>query len=240
MVPDETQLNKTPSKDSENPSPKGPKRIPASSLKFQFAGDMVMVKNPDRNLSGLFRRYEALLETLANMDREERLLNYRFLSGLILTSHAKKVVKLEDKKKLFEMKNQMFLRIANDRSARKYLAFKYLVSKNFRVIEFCGNCIKQNTDAGVKRHAWKFCDNCKIDRDFYNVLSMHHKFANGSMTLYLSNDLIEQVKGLNIKRRGKLEDTKEEAAFERYHYNVRNLDAFDLETTLAWYEKLIK
>jgi hypothetical protein len=224
----------------KNEQAKGPKRIPASSLKFQFAGDMVMVRNPDRNLSGLFRRYEALLEMLANMDREERLLNYRFMIGLILTSHAKKVEKLEDKKRLFDMKNKMFIRIANDRSARKFLAFKYLVSKNFRVIDFCESCVKTNTDAGNKRHNWKFCDKCKLDRDFYNVLSMHHKFKDGYMTLYLSNDLIEQIKGLNVKRKGKLEDTKEEASFERYHYNVRNLDAFDLETTLTWYEKLIK
>ena len=233
LMPEQPKLD-TPNLD------KMPKRIPASSLKFQLAGDMVMVRNPDRNLSGLFRRYEALLEAFANMERNERLLNYRFLNGLILTSHAKKAVALDEKKKLFDMKNQMFLKIANDRVSRKKLAFKYLASRNFRVIDFCEACIKKNTDESLKRHNWKFCEKCTLDRNFYNVLSMHHKFDSGSVTLYLSNDLIEQVKGLNIKKRGKLEDVKEEAIFERYHYNVRNLDAFDLESTLKWYEKLMK
>jgi len=230
----------TPQNTAEQCPTKLPKRVPASSLKFQFAGDMVMVRNPDRNLSGLFKRYEALLEMLANMDRDERLLNYRFLASLILTSHAKKATTVEEKKNLFDMKNAMYLRIANDRNDRKLLVFKYLNSKNFRVLDFCKKCVSNNTEAGISRHNWKFCDKCKLDRDFYNVLSMQHKFKDGGMTLYLSNELMGQVKGLNIKRRGKIEDAKEEATFQRYHYNVRNLDAFDLETTLKWYDKLIK
>ena len=55
-----------------------------------MAGDLMLARCPDRDLAQLFRRYEVLLETFANMDREERLINYKFLIGLILTSHAKK------------------------------------------------------------------------------------------------------------------------------------------------------
>jgi hypothetical protein len=231
--------NETESQDNSAAEKKPAKRLPQHSLKLQFAGELVLVRNPARDLAGLFRRYEALFEAFANMERPERLINYKFINALMLTSHAKKAASVEEKKRLFDMKNRVFLNLANDREVRKKVAFKYLVSKNFRVTEFCEECVKKNTEAGIKRHNWKFCKNCKIDRNFYNVLSMHHKFKDGSATLFLSNDLIEQVKGLQIKKRGKLEETKEEALFQRYHYNVRNLDAIDLKSVGDWHNKLM-
>lgn len=215
------------------------KRVPQGLLRLQFAGELVLVRNPDRDLSGLFRRYEALFEAFANMDRVERVVNYKLLNALMLTSHAKKAKTVEDKKKLFDMKNRVFVHLANDREARKTLAFRYLVSKNFRVTEFCAECVKRNTEADIKRHNWKFCKSCKIDRNFYNVLSMHHKFKDGSATIFLSNDLIEKVRGLQIKKKGKLDEVTEEALFQRYHYNVRNLDAFELKSVIEWHNKLM-
>jgi hypothetical protein len=233
------QDSDTTTKSQDDQDPKGPKRIPPGLLKLQFAGELVLVKCPDRSLAGLFRRYEALFEAFANMDRPERLINYKFMNALILTSHAKKTTNLDDKKKLFDMKNDLYLNLANDRETRKKLAFRYLMSKNFRVTEFCDECVKRNTEAGLKRHNWKFCKKCTIDRNFYNVLSMHHKFKDGSATLFLSHDLVEKVKNLQLKKKGKLEETKEEALFQRYHYNVRNLDAFELKGVLDWYKKLM-
>lgn len=225
--------------EADDADAKALKRIPSGSLKLQFAGELVLVRNPDRDLSGLFRRYEALLEAFANMEKIERLINYKFLAGLVLTSHAKKAATIEDKKQLFDMKNALYLKMANTPDTRRKLAFKYCVSKNFRVTEFCAECTKRNEEQEIKRHNWKFCKNCKVDRNFYNVLSMHHKFNSGSATLFLSNDLIEQVKGLQIKKKGKLEETKEEALFQRYHYNVRNLDAFDLKSVMDWHKRLM-
>lgn len=237
--PNTTQGTST-AKDAATAKPKTPKRVPQNTLRLQFAGELVLVKNPLRDLTGLFRRYEALFEAFANMERHERLINYTFINALMLTSHAKKAGTVEQKKRLFDMKNNLFLRLANDRETRKKLAFKYLISKNFRVVEFCEDCTKSNTEADLKRHNWKFCKACKLDRNFYNVLSMHHKFKDGAATLFLSNDLVEQVKGLQIKKQGKLEDITEEAQFLRYHYNVRNLDAFDLKSVIDWHDKLLK
>ncbi len=231
--------NPTEVEDNGDGTDKAAKRIPANSLKLQFAGELVLVKNPDRDLSGLFRRYEALLEAFANQERVERIINYRFVAALALTSHAKKAESVEEKKKLFDLKNALYMKLANTPETRRKLAFKYCVSKNFRVTEFCPDCTRRNEESGLKRHNWKFCKICKVDRNFYNVLSMHHKFNDGSATLFLSNDLIEQVKGLQIKKKGKLEDTKEEALFQRYHYNVRNLDAFDLKSVLDWQKRLM-
>ena len=236
--PEKTKKSKQVAVEQVEPR-KTPKRVPQGLLKLQFAGELVLVRNPDRDLSGLFRRYEALFEAFANMERPERVLNYKFLNALMLTSHAKKAANVEDKKHLFDMKNRVYLSLANDREARRKVAFKYLVSKNFRVTEFCAACIARNTEADLKRHNWKFCKACKIDRNFYNVLSMHHKFKDGSATLFLSNDLIEQVKGLQMKKKGKLEEITEEALYQRYHYNVRNLDAFELKSVLDWHTKLV-
>ena len=227
------------SKDKDAPEKRTPKRLPQNSLRLQFAGELVLVRNPDRDLSGLFRRYEALFEAFANMERPERLINYKFVNALMLTSHAKKSPTVEEKKRLFDMKNKIYVNLANDREVRRKLAFRYLVSKNFRVTDFCAECVKRNTEADIKRHNWKFCKSCKIDRNFYNVLSMHHKFKEGSATLFLSNDLVMEVKGLQIKKKGKLEEVKEEALFQRYHYNVRNLDAFDLKSVIDWHNKLV-
>jgi predicted DNA binding CopG/RHH family protein len=224
--------------ESSKAKAKALKRFPTNSIKLMFAGELVMAKNPNRELSGLFRRYEAIFEHFANMPKEERIINYKLFAGLILTSHAKKATSVEDKKKLFDYKNDLFVTLANDREARRKLNFMYLMSKNFRVIKFCADCEKRNTNEKLERHQWKFCKGCELDRNFYNVLSMHHKFKDGSSTLYLSNDLIERVKGLNIKKKGKLEDMQEEAQFQKYHYNVRNLDAFELQSVIQWYKRL--
>ena len=224
---------------AESTAPKPAKRLPRGSLKLQFAGELVLVRNAMRDLAGLFRRYEALFESFANMERPERIINYRFLNALMLTSHAKKSESPEERKHLFDLKNKLFLSMANDRELRRKLAFKYLVSKHFRVTEFCAECTAKNTADGTKRHLWKFCKSCKIDRNFYNVVSMHHKFNDGSATLFLSNDLMPELKGLQITKKGKLEEVEEEAQFQRYHYNVRNLDAVDLSSVLEWNKRLL-
>ena len=218
---------------------KMPKRLPPSSVRLQIAGDMALVRCPDRSLVGLFRRYEALFEAYANMNREERLLNYKMICALILTSHAKKTTDVPIRKTMFDLKNDLYLDIANDRDSRRKVAFRYLVSRNFRVIKFCDSCTKKNTEAELKRHQWKFCERCEVDRSFYNVLSMHHKFAEGSATLFLSHDLVDKIRGFKVKHKGKLEGIKEEANYQRYIYNVRNLDAINLDDTLKWYAKLL-
>lgn len=215
------------------------KKIPSGSVKLQVAGDLIFARCPDRDLAQLFRRYEAILEYFANLNREERILNYKFFLGLILTSHAKKTQDIEKRKAIFELKNELFFNIANNRNTRRKVAFKYLASKNFRVIEFCPSCTKENTEAKRPSHKWKFCLKCNVDRKFYNVLQMAHHFENGTMSLFLSNDLIHKIPGLKITTKYKLENAKEEGKFDKYHYNVRNLDVFDLESVKKAQSKII-
>ncbi len=231
--------DKTENKESDSNNPVTPKKMPRGSIKLQFAGDLILARSPDPSLSGLFRRYEAIFEACANMPKEERILNYKFLCALMLTSYAKKEENVEKKKELFDKKNKLYLDIANKPHQRRVCAFRYLVSKNFRVLEFCPKCTKSNTEAGLERHKWKFCNKCTIDRNFYNVVSMFHRFQNGSVCIYLSNDHLNRLPFKNIKQKGKLEDHKEEALYDKYHYNAKNLDAIDLDSVLKLYDKVL-
>lgn len=217
------------------------KRIPPGSIKLQVMGDLLFARISDRELAQLFKRYESLLEECANMDRDERILNYKFLIALILTSHAKKTNDISERKEIFDLKNALYLNIANHKANRKKLLFRYLKAKNFRVIKFCDECQKSNSESNLPRHKWKFCKNCEIDRQFFNVLQMSHRFGeNGSFSIFLSHELIDQVKDLKISHKGSLEKSKEDGRLGRYQYNVRNLDVFDLESIKLAQKKLLE
>lgn len=225
---------------TENGSVKPKKnKIQTGSIELMMAGDLILARNPDRSLSQLFRKFEALLESFANMDREERLINYKFFIALILTSHAKKTQDIAERKALFDDKNQIFNNLIHDRNSRRKMQFKYLISNNFRVIEFCKQCTKSNTESNTPKHKWKFCRYCKVDRKFFNVLSMQHKFPEGSSTIFLSNDMMINLPPLRNLYKSKLGAQKEETIFGRYHYNVKNLDVFSLASTQKVHSKLV-
>jgi hypothetical protein len=228
---------KTPSSSADTEE-KRPKKLATGSVKLQFAGDLVLVKNTQRPMSGLFKRYAELFEALANMEKDQRNLIYRYMLALILTSHARKATKPEEKKKLFDLKNDLYINMANERSLRRIFEFKYLISKNFRVIKYCSPCETNNKTEDLPRHRWKYCKACQVDHDFYNLLSMEVRFSQGYARLFLSNDQIEKLKGFRIQRKAKAGTVDEEAKFDRYLYNSRNLDAIDLDSALKLLHKL--
>jgi hypothetical protein len=244
----ETQLQKSSSMPKVAPlqipapgtsSEKKPKRLASGSLKLQFAGDLILVKNPQRSLSGLFKRYAALFEALANLPKDQRGLVYKIMTGLMLTSHAKKAISSDEKRRLFELKNQLFLAIANDRSLRRQVEFKYLVSKNFRVSSYCESCQKSNAELGLDRHKWKYCKSCNVDHNFYNLLSLEARFPQGFARIFISNDQIPKIDHFKMPRKIKADLLKEEAMIDQFHYNTRNLDAIDLESITTLHQKLM-
>lgn len=215
------------------------KKIPTGSIHIQVAGDLILARCSDRSLNAQFKRYETLFEKFANMEREERIINYCFLVGLILTSHAKRTQDKQIRRDLFDRKNEIFLKIANSRAFRKKISFMYLNSKNYLVLEYCPNCKSTNETNSIPKHKWSSCRDCKVDRKFYNVLAIHHKFLNGSATMFLSNDLIDKVTGLKPPQIGDIESFKEEAKYQKYHYNTQTLSVFSLESTLKAQAKLM-
>ena len=216
-----------------------PKKIAPGSVRLQFAGDMVLAKRPDPSVSGLFQRFDHLFELLANQNRTERLLNYKMLNGLMLTSHARKAPVAVLKQQLFELKNQVFLDVANNLAVRKTLKFAYLTSKQRRVLEFCATCIEKNTAAGTEKFKWTSCRTCKLDANFFNVLSMQHDFKDGFFRMFISHEHIDKISDLKILKKEKLGALKEEGLYKKYHYNTQTLDAFDLDSVLKFHQKLI-
>ena len=83
------------------------KKLPRGSVKLQFAGDLILAKCDQVELAGLFRRFESLFEALANLEKKQRILCYKLLNALMLTSYAKKASSTEEKRSLFE--NSFFL-----------------------------------------------------------------------------------------------------------------------------------
>jgi hypothetical protein len=67
---------------------------------------------------------------------------------------------------------------------------------------------------------------------------MHHRFTGGFITLFLSNDQIGKIEGINLKKRGKLTEHDEEARVDRFQYNVRNLDAISEDSVLELYRRV--
>lgn len=215
-------------------------KIASNTVDMLSAGDLLMARCPGREYAASFRKYESLLENFANMDREERLINYKFFIGLVLTSHAKKTANKEDRRKLFDLKNALYFNLANNKLYRKKMNFRYLTSKNFRVTSYCPECDELNQKENHPRHRWKFCEKCKIDKNFYNILALYHKFDQGSVTLFLSNDLIHKVENIRLTKRGKLEEAEEETRFQKYRYNVRELSIFKLDCIIKIQKKLLE
>ncbi len=216
-----------------------PKKIAPGSVRLQFAGDMVLAKRPDPKVSGLFQRFDHLFEFLANQNRTERLLIYKMLNGLMLTSHARKAPVAVLKQQLFELKNEIYLNIANNPSLRRFLKFHYLTSKQRLVLEFCSDCTVKNTTAELEKFKWTSCKSCKVDTNFFNVLCMQHEFKDGSFRLFISHEHMEKVHDLKILKKEKIAGIKEEGVYKKYHYNTQTLDAFDLDSVLKLHQKLI-
>jgi len=220
-------------------APTLPKRMPKDSIRLKFAGEIVLLETQRSDLGSLFHRYQLIFEYFANMPLSQRIINYKIMNGLILTSHAKKTTDLAERKNVFDLKNKIFLSLANDRKARKMLLFKHLTSKHFRVVEFCTECSATNSTSDKPRHTWKFCKKCQVDKSFYNVLSMHHRSDKGHGNIFISNDLIPEVAGLKVRHKGKTTDHSEEMIFDKYHYTIKNLDAISLESAVQMNEKLL-
>ena len=157
----------------------------------------------------------------------------------MLTSHAKKATTTEAKKNLFDLKNQLFLAVANDRALRRQVEFKYLVSNNFRVLSYCDACKKMNTEMGLDRHKWKYCKQCSVDHNFYNLLSLEMRFPQGFARMFISNDQITKLEHFKLPRRINADTLKEEAIIDQFHYNTRNLDAIGLDSIIALHGKLL-
>jgi len=225
---------------SSNAASIRPKKIPPGSVSLMIAGELIFAQCPSAEYSGLFRRYEELFVSFASIQKEDRQLVYKFFTALILTSLAKKSESTAEKKHLFDLKNKLYLEIAKNPDYRRKVTFAYLQSKNFRVLEYCVNCQKTNSESNIDKRNWKFCKRCKLDRNFYNVLSMRHKWNDGEMSIFLSNELMAEVPINRQKlRKSSLGDSVEGGHFKKFQYHARNLDVFTVASVMKLYDKIM-
>lgn len=218
-----------------------PKKIAKASIELVLKGDLILAKNSSINQKGFFKKFEYLFETLANLEKQDRVIQYKLLNALMLTSFAKKANSLEQKKSLFELKNNMFLNLCFHHQSKQIFDFEYIKSYKSLVLDYCQSCAANNEGDNKAKHQWKHCKKCNIDRNFFNVVSLKHIYKQGQARIVLSHDRMNTVpfkvsKVSNMPAKG----IKEEFRFDSYVFNIKNLDAIQFESVMAMYQKLIK
>jgi hypothetical protein len=211
---------------------KPPTKPVINSIKMQVFGDMIKLTKKS-NIEGIaFRKFDVLATSWVALPKPERLLLYRFLCGVVITAHAKRTENLSQRTSLYALKNKLYLSIANDFESRKVLNFRLLVSPRFRVLEYCNKCVEENTLKNVPKRRWSFCEKCTVDKDYYNILSMFHKFKFGGASLFLGNELMNHVKGLKVLKRAKFSEIGEEIRFQKYAFNSASCISIDIDSAV--------
>lgn len=129
--------------------------------------------------------------------------------------------------------------IANDLSLRKMLNFRFCVNKRFKILEYCESCAAKNEEENRGTKEKSFCTRCKIDRTFYNVLSMFHKFERGGASLYLGKELIAQVNALKLVKHVDIEKLPEQLSFDKLRFTPHNLISLNLASVIDVSNKLL-
>lgn len=206
-------------------------QVPAQPpfLNIMVAGDLVLVKNQDPVMQKRSLKYQELFELYANMGKAERLVTYTMTSALMLTGLARRTADADTRKAIFDKKNLLLVNLLEQHELRRLCGMKYLKSRNFKVTKYCENCEKANLEAALPRFKWKFCKQCSVDRSYYNVVSVHHRFPDGFLTVYLGQQALGMVKGLKIKAVDQLEKFEEEGRFKRYLYEPKSFSVFKEE-----------
>jgi hypothetical protein len=212
----------------------------APYLDVMIAGDLVLVKNQNPEMLKRSIKYRELFELFANMEKPERMVNYSMVTALMLTSIARRTADAEIRTKLFDQKNDLLVAMLNNHDLRRFFGLKYLKSKNFKVTDYCAKCSEANTIGEVPKFRWKFCRDCKVDRTYYNVVSVHHRFKDGFFTVYLGQQALPLLRGVKLKTTDPLEKYSEEGRYKRYLYEPRTFSAFLPQAAQKLHKMLIE
>lgn len=204
------------------------KPVPAS-IKLDLFGDLLKFSKKSPAVVS-FRKFDQLAVFLAQKPREERILIYKMFCGLSLTAHARRTPETAERKKIFDLKNKLFISIANDPNVRKMINLRIGVSKRFKVISYCADCTEKNTNEKIPAREWKFCPKCKIDRNYYNIISMQHKFSEGSAALFLGQEHLESLHFHKLIKKVPLAQIVEEMSFAKYKFSPKTLISIELES----------
>lgn len=228
-----------PAGEAAAPKKAKPATVPAEAIKIELFGDLMKFTKKPAAGAIAFKKYDILSTNLAVGPREERLLLYPFLCGLALTAHARRMPDVARRKEIFDLKNALFIAVANNFNFRRVLNFRIGVSRRFKVVEYCPDCTKGNKEAGLAQRDWKFCRKCRIDKGYFNVLSMYHRYEQGGASLFLGRELIPEVKGLKDPKSAPFSKLKEELVYKNFHFSPKNLLSLDLKSVMDCSRKII-
>jgi len=214
-------------------------KVQAESIKLELFGDLVKFSKKNAREILPLKKYDTLAMGLLNFPHDHRLLIYKFLCGLALSAHARRTNNQAQRRMLFDIKNSLFLAIANNLDNRRMLNFRFCVSKRFKVMEYCPECSKKNEDDKLGQKEKVFCQNCKIDRTFFNVLSMFHKFEQGGASLYLGKELMPQIIALKLLKHVDIEHLPEQISYSKLKFTPHNLISLDLNSVIDVSKKLL-
>ena len=209
------------------------RKLKPEAILANVFGDLLKFSKKSPQIQAPFRKYDTLALHLAAGTREERILMSGFLFGLALTAHARRNKNTEQRKKMFDIKNRLFLALANKSEFRRVCNFRILQNKRFKVTKYCDDCLRKNTEGKLAPREWKYCSRCTVDRNFYDVLSMYHKFEEGGASLFLGNELLHEVRGLRNVKRMPFGLVEEVVTFNKYTYSPRTLVALDFKSCEA-------
>lgn len=240
MTRDKSLVNKSEMPEDPESKKRGiaAKPVPAS-IKIEIFGDLIKFSKKAQSPVA-FRKFDQLALHLAQKSRDERVLVYKIFCGLSLTAHARRTPDTTERKKIFDLKNKLFISIANDPNFRKMINLRIGVSKRFKVIEYCASCTEKNNADKIPQREWKFCHKCKIDRNYYNIVSLHHKFETGAGTLFLGMEHLEHIQSFKMIKKVPLTQIDEELSFSKYKYSPKTLISIELESLKQCTQKLIE
>ncbi|NBW81319.1 hypothetical protein EBR21_06145 [bacterium] len=213
------------------------KPVPAS-IKIDIFGDLLKFSKKSTAATS-YRKFDQLALHLAQMNRDERILLYKIFCGLGLTAHARRTTETVDRKKIFDLKNKLFLSIANDPNLRRMVNLRLGVSRRFKVTAYCADCTERNKAENLPAREWKFCQKCTIDRNYYNIVSLFHRFEQGSGALFLGQDLLPQIHAHQQIKKVPLTQISEELSFAKYKFSPKSLISIEFESLKACTQKLI-
>ena len=215
-------------------------KLSQNTAELRFMGDLVIPRLLDAEAKEGFAVYQKLFEQLASIPKIDRILTYRFLAGLILTSHARRTQKREERQALFQRKNEIIRSILEDPQQRAKIKLSRLKSDRRKLVKHCDECTQKITAKEESFYTLEPCENCETQAGYFDVISLFHRSTVGFGSLFLSIDRASEM-GLELpEREASLNRSLESYVFEGRKIHYRALFGFDIQSTLKLVDHLCK
>jgi hypothetical protein len=210
--------------------------IRKESLMIELAGNLAHIYKKDPN-EEVRPEFEELSSILMKLEENSRIIIYKCICALALTAHARKLEASQQRKEIFELKNQLFLSIINNPNYSRIVGVKKGVSKKPLVKEYCQECKEKN--AGKHKKDWKYCKKCVLEKGFFDVLSLSHRFNGGAISCFLGKEHFHRLKFKPKYKEISITKIKEELLFKEYEMHTKLWAVLDFKSVIKVALKLL-